>query len=93
MQTFESKIDCQISSGGQTIQALLHLIEIRYNERITFWNGVLELTDDQSAKLGQLGPAPMGVTLPDGRKGFLHFTHGKLVGGYNEIAGVGKPNP
>jgi hypothetical protein len=87
----ESRIECELFVGTGIICALLHLVEIRYNERITFWNGVLRLTDDQARKVG-VGQLPIAVKLSDGRTSFLLPTHWKDISGYFEIAGVGRPD-
>jgi hypothetical protein len=44
MQVSEQKTECQFTKDGQTLNAVLHLIEVRYNARIVFWNGVAQLT-------------------------------------------------
>lgn len=89
----DSKIDCQLLQDNRVIDALLHLIEIVYNERITFWNAVMELTDESARSLGVFDQHPtLGVRLADGRTGFLEITHCTATGEYFELAGVGKPN-
>lgn len=92
MQVEETKTECRLEHEGQTLDAMLHLIEVRYNERITFWNGVIQLTTDQWKNLGDVEHLPLGVKLPDGRTGFLHVTHCNMRADYCEIAGVGSPN-
>jgi hypothetical protein len=94
MQVGDQKIDCQLLWKGHAIDVLLHLIEVRYSKRIVFWNGVAQLTMDDVAKLGEMQPddPPVEVRLPDGRTGFLYITHGRMEGGYFELAGTGKPN-
>ena len=72
--------------------ALLHLLEIRYNERIVFWNGALQITLEDAAKLGAVFASPAMVRLPDGRTGTLQITHSHTMPGYCEIAGSGNPN-
>jgi hypothetical protein len=93
MQTAELKTDCMMEKDGQTFEVLLHLIEIRYNERIVFWNGVVSLTDETRAKVGTVKPMEkVGILLPDGRRGCLMITHAYLTENYYEVAGVGNPN-
>lgn len=94
MQISEMKVDCKLKKDGQSIDAMLHLIEIRYNERLVFWNGVAQLTDDQVEKLGGplKPPVIVEVKLPNEQTGFLHLTHFRGTSGYFEVAGVGKPN-
>jgi len=92
MKISETKTDCQLEHRGQTFNAMLHLIEIRYNDRIVFWNGVMQLTRDQLMRFGEPGDLPVFVRLPDGRTGYLHLTHGNMTADYYELAGVGKPN-
>src|SRR5437867_4317952 len=93
MQVTEKKTDCRFTLNGRAFDAMIHLIEIRYNERILFWNGVVELTLDDMAKLGRLPPgAPMELSLPDGRTGFLNLHHIHMAAGYCELAGTGGPN-
>ncbi len=92
MEVNEFKINSKLMVGGEPLGVLLHLIEIRYNKHITFWNGVMELTLDQMKLIKEVNDKPVGVELEDGRKGFFHLTQGKSSAGYYEIAGVGKPN-
>jgi hypothetical protein len=92
MQVTESKTDCQIRSGDQSLNAMLHLIEIRYSERIVFWNGIFQITRDEMSRLGDVGKRPVFVTLPDGRTGALHISYGNATSDYFEFAGAGQPN-
>ncbi len=93
MEVIEKKIDCRFVVNDQEFEGLLHLIEVRYSERIVFWNGVLQLTRDQMLRFGEPPNHPVTVTLSDDRVGGLYFTHGTARSGdYFELAGVGKPN-
>jgi hypothetical protein len=93
MQVDDQKIDCQLTYKGQTVDTVLHLIEVRYSERITFWNGVTQLTEDDLETLRECQMGEMlTVRLADGRTGFLYVTQFRLEVGYSEIAGVGKPS-
>jgi hypothetical protein len=94
MQIVEQKIDCQLVAKGQVLDVLLHLVEVRHSDRIMFWNGVALVTTDQIAKFDDMtvDATPCEVRLPDGRTGMLYLTHGRMLGEYFELAGVGKPN-
>jgi hypothetical protein len=95
MEIVELKTDCQLQAPGKTVDALIHLVEVRYSETVVFWNGVLQLTKDNMVRLGNApgGTMPIGLVLADGRTGFLHITQGQSSSGdYHELAGVGKPN-
>ena len=78
MHVNELKTECRLKKDGQPLEAMLHLIEVVYNDRITFWNGVAQLTTDQVNRLGEMpaGQTMVGVELSDGRTGFLDVTHG-----------------
>jgi hypothetical protein len=100
----ETKTDCKVMVDGKTLDALIHLMEIRYGDKYTFWNAVLQMTDENFKKVGksarQMTPELVELQLPDGRTGFLLITHWEAVSaeppvlaGYSELAGVGKPNP
>jgi len=93
METRDLKTACQLWKDGQTMDAVIHLVEVPYSERIVFWNGVAALTDDDARSLGALQPgrSVVDVSLPDGRKGFLHVTHFHQPEGYFEPAGAGVP--
>ena len=95
VQVNEFKTDCQLEKGGHTIDVFAHFVEVRYSERIVFWNVVLQVTDDEIGKLGEIGSAPVGLRLPYGRTGFMYLTHVSVSGQgitHHEFAGVGKPN-
>ena len=90
----QSKTSCRITKGEQTLDAVLDLIEIPYSERITFWAGVAQLTEQDYGSLGQFGPGPtlIELELPDRRRGHLYVTHfHEEPGLYYELAGVGAP--
>jgi len=97
-QIHETKTDCKILKHGLALDATIHLIEIRYNGWIAFWNGVLQMTKDDIRKLGEITDTPLDVHLPDGRTGYLHLIHARAISteapvreGYFELAGVGRP--
>ena len=93
MQVTEQKNDCQLTKEGQEIDGLLHLIEVRYSDRVVFWTGVWEMTTDQAARIGVLSAsaATFEVRLSDGRQGYLTATHILPERDYFQMAGVGKP--
>src|SRR6476659_879211 len=43
MEIVEQKIDCKLVAKGQVLDVLLHLVEVRYSDRIVFWNGVTQV--------------------------------------------------
>lgn len=86
MQVNESKMDCKILQFGQEFDSVIHLIEIRYSDRITFRNGVLQVP---SAAMQWEGMATgLTLMLADGRKAEMTVTHFQIVSGYNEVAGA-----
>jgi hypothetical protein len=95
MEMQRQKIECHIAGVNGMIPAVADLIEIRYSERLVFWNAVILLTDDDYKKLitGRSSLDIVVVHLSDGRTGGLHVDYGiAAANGYREIAGVGKPN-
>ena len=95
MLVTERKTDCQLTKDGQTIEALLHLVEVRYGERVVFWNGVWEMTAADVVKTGALAAADatFAVRLCDGREGSLTVTYRHAAPNYFQMAGVGRPSP
>ena len=97
MQTQRQKTDCHLAAATGLVPATADLIEIRYSDRLVFWNAVISLTDDDF-KLLIAGRSSFDVVvmhLPDGRTGGLHVDYGVVASseyGYCEIAGTGKPN-
>ena len=95
METQRQKIECHIAATDRLIPATADLIEIRYSDRLVFWNAVILLTNDDFNSLiaGRNSLDIVVVHLPDGRTGGLHIVYGIAASeGYREIAGVGKPN-
>jgi hypothetical protein len=96
----QTKTDCKMVLKDGQIDAMIHLIEIQYNE-ITFWNAVLQVTTEDYLRFGDPDPPqfPVEVHLSDGRKGRLHISHGRSIStdaltreGYHELAGTGHPS-
>jgi hypothetical protein len=89
MNASEKKYECRLECGGETVDAVLHLIEVPYDGRFVFWNGVAELTTEDAARLlgdmqGDL--ASIGVRLSDGRTGCLYMVQGN---GQADLTGAG----
>jgi hypothetical protein len=89
MNQKQIKTDCKVTISGQSVPAFLHLVEIQYSSRITFWNGVLQVAGNLP---GGGYPCVAGIALPDGRTGSLRLTHFDVQEGYLELAGSGSPN-
>jgi hypothetical protein len=87
---------CQLKMKDSTLDAMLHLIEIVYDDRFTFWNGVMEIPVDKARMFGVLDQIldqrfTVGVRLSDGRKGYFDLTDVEMPGENLQLAGVGAP--
>src|SRR5262249_18060329 len=95
METSELRTACKVRKGGRTVEAAIHLVEVRYCEDLVFWNGVCQFTGENMPRAEKLSrdALPVEVILPDGRTGFLYIvqTHWESGARY-EIAGVGISN-
>lgn len=92
MEIVHTKCDCKLINQGRVVDAMIHLIEIHYSERVVFWNAVWSLTRDQIMRLGDLPLNDMvEVELEDGRRGRLRVSQGRVSGEYSEMSGVGTP--
>ncbi len=88
----EEKMECVLVKDGRALAALLHLIEVRYRDGITFWAGVASLTTDSAEAFANCSePVFLEARLADGRKGQLYVTCSHQEPGVFELAVAGKP--
>ncbi len=96
-QMKEQKIRCRFITSTEPLDSVLHLVEVRFDDRVVYWNAVAELTDDAAKPLdphfdGPLSMYPIAVHLEDGRKGRLYINKGVGSAGYIGVSGVGWPD-
>jgi hypothetical protein len=87
-QVHETKHECQIDLEDGTIDGLIHLIEVVYDDTITFWNAVIQVPVRSLGDIARIVEGKrVGIRLADDRSGDLNISQAEFSMDYLQIVG------